>query len=88
MELKLNQAVLFKNTKKQAGTKQPDYLGSINIEGEIRDLAMWARKSEKGVVYLLGNNAPPYIKPEEEKKPQQSHEYKQQKSGKEENLPF
>lgn len=90
MDLKLNQAILFRNTNKQEGSKQPDYIGSINIEGQLRDLAMWAKKSEKGVTYLLGTNAPPYKKPESEQgsKPQQSHEYKQQKKGGKDDLPF
>ena len=55
MELAQNQAVLFKNTNKKKG--QPDWIGTINVDGEVRNIAFWFRmaKSNKQF-YMLGSN--------------------------------
>jgi uncharacterized protein (DUF736 family) len=83
MDLKLNQIVLFRNANK-SNDKQPDYIGSINVEGVLREIGMWARKSKGGNTFLLGSNAPPYKK--DETKPKKPPEYKQEKTGRD--LPF
>ena len=89
MELKLNHLVLFRNDKKaQRAMKQPDWIGTINIDGVVRDIVIWNVKSNKGMPYLMGKNAPQ--KNAEPKKPRTKKlpEYKQQKLGKEEDLSF
>jgi hypothetical protein len=69
MDLKLNQVVLFKNKQKKT-PKQPDYTGTMNIEGVTRDFSMWAYKSKQGETFLSGWNNPPYQKKDKEAKPQ------------------
>ena len=48
MELKANEGVIFKNDRKTAENKQPEYKGQINCEGIIKDIALWVRKSKDG----------------------------------------
>lgn len=47
-ELKENQVTIFKNKHKKA-ENQPDYKGQVNIDGEIKEIALWVKegKSEK-----------------------------------------
>ena len=48
-----NSGILFKNTRKQEGSKQPDYEGHIEIQGQKWRLAGWLRKSQKsGATFL------------------------------------
>ena len=67
MQLRLNQAILHRNTAKKKGSKQPDYIGSVNFEGAERSLQMWVKKAASGNIYLFGTNSPFYIKQKEEK---------------------
>lgn len=89
MELKFNQVVLQYNKNKPKsqprGKGQPEFIGTINIDGTLRQIALWVKTAQSGDTYLLGNNAPikEPVKPE---KPIQSHEYKQSKD--DGNLPF
>jgi uncharacterized protein (DUF736 family) len=46
-----NRGVLFRNDKKQ-NDKQPDYKGSINVEGEDRWLSAWLKEDKNGQKYL------------------------------------
>ncbi len=40
--------VLFKNDKKEPGSKQPDYRGKCEIGGKVLEIAAWIREGEKG----------------------------------------
>ena len=42
---------LFKNTKKTA-EGQPDYIGSITVNGKQHQLGAWLKTSQKGVKYM------------------------------------
>lgn len=39
---------LFKNDKKEAGTKQPDYRGTIMLGGVVYEIAGWIKSGAKG----------------------------------------
>jgi|DEB0MinimDraft_3_1074331.scaffolds.fasta_scaffold185980_1 uncharacterized protein (DUF736 family) len=43
---------LFKNTKATEENKQPQYRGSVVVEGVEYSVASWIRKSKKGVTYM------------------------------------
>lgn len=65
MELRINQAILHRNTAKRKGSKQPDYIGTINFDGAERQLQMWVKKAKtSGNIYLFGTNSPFYEKPQ------------------------
>ena len=65
METKSNEGVIFKNTKKPEGSKQPDYRGEINCDGVTKEIALWVRKSEKGLTYFSVKLSEPWKKPAE-----------------------
>ena len=62
METKPNEGVIFKNTKKPEGSKQPDYRGEINCDGVTKGIALWVRKSEKGLSYFSVKLSEPWKK--------------------------
>jgi uncharacterized protein (DUF736 family) len=51
METKLNSGVLFKNAKK-TNEKQPDYQGTVNVNGKEMQISMWLKESQKGTKYF------------------------------------
>ena len=57
-----NSFALFKNEKSQ--DNQPDYTGTITLEGnkEMR-LAAWIRESKSGLKFLSGVMSEPQVKP-------------------------
>jgi hypothetical protein len=61
-ELKENQITIFKNSKKEAGTKQPDYTGKLKINGELKDVSLWIMESEKGTKWFNGSIKEEYKK--------------------------
>lgn len=52
-ELKEDQCTIFKNEHKK-DEKHPDYKGSIKINGEVKEIALWVKTSQKGVPYFSG----------------------------------
>lgn len=42
------QGTLFKNGKKEEGSKQPDYRGTIMLGGVIYEIAGWVKNAGKG----------------------------------------
>jgi uncharacterized protein (DUF736 family) len=50
-EQKPNSGALFKNERKNS-EKQPDFTGTIDIEGEQFKLAGWSRVSKKGTKFI------------------------------------
>ena len=47
-EQRENSGVLFKNDKKEEGSKQPDYRGEGNIYGQTVEVAGWLKEGQKG----------------------------------------
>lgn len=47
-----NHGVLFKNDRKQPGTKQPDYRGKLDVDGVELEIAGWVRESKTGKKFL------------------------------------
>lgn len=62
METKQNEGVIFKNTKKTPENKQPDYRGEIDCDGIKKEIALWIRKSEKGLSYFSVKLSEPWKK--------------------------
>jgi hypothetical protein len=65
MELKENDIVIFKNEKRQEGTKQPEYTGKLNVNGETKDISLWVQESKTGKKYFSGKIKPEYKKQDE-----------------------
>lgn len=47
-----NRGALFKNDRKEAGDKKPEYTGSLNVEGVEFFLDAWLKKSAAGVSFM------------------------------------
>lgn len=62
MDLKENTGAIFKNERKQED-KHPDYRGQINVNGQVKDIALWMRKSEGGKPYFSVMLTEPYKAP-------------------------
>lgn len=69
-----NRGVLFRNERKETDN-QPDYTGSINVEGEERWLDAWVRESKDGKKFFSistrSKNAAPQAKQQPRQQPQQ-----------------
>lgn len=65
MEHKLNTGTLFKNDHKTED-KHPSYKGTINIGGELKNIALWKRTKQNGDVYLSVQISDKRQKPQEE----------------------
>jgi len=59
MDLKPNTGVAFKNDKK-GNDKAPEYKGEIDVNGELKQIALWVSKSQKGVSYFSIKISEPY----------------------------
>lgn len=59
------QGSLFKNSKKEEGSKQPDYRGDAMVNGTLMEVAAWIKEGNGGKFFSLS------IKPKEarEEKP-------------------
>jgi len=47
-----NRGVLFKNKRKEAGDKKPEYNGSLNVGGVEYFLDAWIKKSQAGETFM------------------------------------
>jgi len=47
-EHKEGSGAIFKNGKKEEGSKQPDYRGTIMLGGVVYEIAGWVKNSGKG----------------------------------------
>lgn len=65
MENKLNWGAIFKNDKKTKET-HPDYKGTINVDGQDKEIALWVKQSAKGTTYFSVKISEPYKKAEEQ----------------------
>ena len=46
--------VFFPNTKKEAGSQQPDYTGELTLDGKKYRLSGWRNVSKSGTTYVAG----------------------------------
>ena len=51
METKLNSGAIFKNSKKTT-EKQPDYQGTVNVNGKEMQISLWLKESKNGNKYF------------------------------------
>lgn len=63
METKVNGGAIFKNEKK--ADTHPDYKGTINVDGQDKEIALWVKQSAKGTTYFSVKISEPYKKAEE-----------------------
>ena len=47
-----NRGVFFKNKRKEAGDKKPEYTGSLNVGGVEYFLDAWIKKSQAGESFM------------------------------------
>lgn len=66
METKLNEIIIFRNSKKPEGSKQPDYRGELDCDGVKKEVALWVRESQQGTKYFAGRLSEPYQKSQPE----------------------
>jgi len=66
MENKLNSGAIFKNAKK-TNEKQPDYHGTVNVNGKEMQISMWLKESQKGTKYFSVAFQEPFKKDAENK---------------------
>jgi uncharacterized protein (DUF736 family) len=66
METKLNSGAIFKNSKK-TNEKQPDYKGTVNVNGKDMEISLWLKESQKGTKYFSASFQEPYKKDSETK---------------------
>jgi hypothetical protein len=52
-EQRNNSGVLFKNSRKQEGSKPPDYRGELVIDGALFEVAGWVREGKRGKFLAL-----------------------------------
>jgi uncharacterized protein (DUF736 family) len=60
MEQKTNTGAIFKNLKKEKET-QPDYRGTINVEGLEKQIGLWVNTSKNGLQYFRAVISEPYV---------------------------
>jgi len=63
MEIKLNSGSIFKNDYKEKEA-HPDYKGKINVDGKVKDIALWVNKPDGGKPYFGVKISEPYVKDE------------------------
>jgi len=64
MEIKNNSGTIFKNEFKTTET-HPDYKGKINVDGVVKEIALWVNKPEGGGKSYFGVKiSDVYVKPE------------------------
>ena len=51
---KTNTFAIFVNDRKEAGSKQPDRTGTINVDGVEYFMDAWLGKTQAGATYLQG----------------------------------
>lgn len=66
METKLNSGAIFKNAKK-TNEKQPDYQGTVNVNGKEMQISLWVKQSQKGTSYFSAAFQEPFKKSSESK---------------------
>lgn len=62
METKQNTGAIFKNTNKKADS-HPDYKGQINVDGKLKEIALWIKEGKNGK-FFSASISEPYVKQE------------------------
>lgn len=64
MEKQTKSIIVFKNEKKEAGSKQPDYTGKLTLaDGTEQDISLWIKEGKNGK-FMAGNFKDPFVKSE------------------------
>jgi uncharacterized protein (DUF736 family) len=66
MENKNNSGAIFKNSKKTTD-KQPDYQGTVNVNGKEMQVSLWVKESKNGNKYFSAAFQEPFKKDSENK---------------------
>jgi hypothetical protein len=61
-----NRGVLFKNNLKEEGSKQPDYTGTGNLNGDDFQISAWLKEGKTGKFFSF-SFSPPYQKEDKPK---------------------
>ena len=61
-EIKDNSGSLFRNERKEPGSKQPDYSGTVKVNGAELQIAAWLKEAKSGKKYMSLSFSPPYRK--------------------------
>jgi uncharacterized protein (DUF736 family) len=56
-----NRGAIFKNDKKTE-EKHPDYRGTINVDGNDKQISLWVKTSKDGKKYFSASISEPYKK--------------------------
>lgn len=82
---KNNSGAIFKNAKK-TNEKQPDYKGTVNVNGKDMEISLWLKESQKGTKYFSASFQEPFKKDSESKS--YSNETKYTPKLEDDSLPF
>ncbi len=61
MENKNNSGAIFKNSKK-TNEKQPDYQGTVNVNGKEMQVSLWIKEAKNGNKYFSASFQEPFKK--------------------------
>jgi hypothetical protein len=53
-----NSGVMFPNSRKPAGSKQPDYGGELTIDGAVFEISAWEREGRRGKFWSIAVQTP------------------------------
>ena len=56
---KNNSGAIFKNNNKTKDT-QPDYKGTVNVNGKDMEISLWLKESQKGTKYFSASFQEPF----------------------------
>jgi uncharacterized protein (DUF736 family) len=65
MSRKPNTGTINRNEYKKED-KHPDYRGTIDVDGQDKEIALWVKQSAKGTTYFSVKISEPYKKAEQE----------------------
>lgn len=60
MELRENGGLIFRNEKKSDGS--PDYKGEIDVNGTLKEIALWVKEGKEGKKFFAVKISDPYNK--------------------------
>lgn len=61
---------LFKNTKKEEGSRQPDYRGDAMVNGEVMEVSAWIKENASGGKFFSLSIKPKQAQREEKPAPE------------------